>query len=71
MLVARREDRLRALAEETGGEVELCDVADREAVEAMAARVLERHPRDRPAREQRRCPGRTDFLDGDPAAIEA
>jgi short-subunit dehydrogenase len=44
VLVARREDRLRALAEELGGEVELCDVGDRDAVEAMAARVLERHP---------------------------
>ena len=44
VLVARREDRLRALAEELGGEVELCDVADRDAVEAMAARILERHP---------------------------
>jgi short-subunit dehydrogenase len=44
VLVARREDRLRALAEELGGEVELCDVGDREAVEAMATRVLERHP---------------------------
>jgi short-subunit dehydrogenase len=43
VLVARREDRLRALAEEIGGEVELCDVADREAVEALAARILERH----------------------------
>lgn len=43
ILVARREERLRALAGEIGGEVELCDVGDREAVEAMAARVLERH----------------------------
>jgi len=44
VLVARREDRLRSLADEIGGEVELCDVGDRAAVEAMAARVLERHP---------------------------
>ena len=44
MLVARREDRLRAVAEELDGEVELCDVADRDAVDAMAARILERHP---------------------------
>ena len=44
VLVARREDRLRALAEEIGGEVELCDVADRSAVDALAARVLDRHP---------------------------
>jgi short-subunit dehydrogenase len=44
VLVARREDRLRALAEEIGGEVEVCDVADRDAVDALAARILERHP---------------------------
>ncbi len=44
VLVARREDRLRAIAAELGGEVELCDIADRDAVEATAARVLERHP---------------------------
>jgi len=44
VLVARREDRLHALAEEIGGEVELCDVGERAAVETMAARLLERHP---------------------------
>ena len=44
ILVARREDRLRALAEETGGEAEPCDIGDRAAVEALAARILERHP---------------------------
>lgn len=44
VLVARREDRLRTLAAELGGEAEICDVGDREAVAATAARVLERHP---------------------------
>jgi len=44
VLVARREDRLQAIAAEIGAEVELCDVGDREAVEAMALGVLERHP---------------------------
>ena len=43
VLVARREDRLRALADELGGEVELCDVADRGAVDAMAERIVGRH----------------------------
>jgi short-subunit dehydrogenase len=43
VLVGRREDRLRAAADEIGGEYEVCDVADRSAVEAMAASVLERH----------------------------
>ena len=44
VLVARREGLLQALAEEIGGEVELCDIADREAVDAMAGRILARHP---------------------------
>jgi short-subunit dehydrogenase len=44
VLVARREDKLRALAGEIGGEIEVCDVGDRRAVDAAAARVLERHP---------------------------
>ena len=44
VLVARRADRLRTLAEETGGEAEPCDIGDRAAVEALAARILERHP---------------------------
>jgi len=44
VLLARREDRLRALAAEIDGEVEVCDLADRDAVEATAARVLARHP---------------------------
>ena len=40
VLLARREERLRALAEEIGGEYEVCDVADRAAVERTAASVL-------------------------------
>ena len=46
VLVARREDELQRLAAELGGgaEIELCDVADREAVAAATARILQRHP---------------------------
>ena len=44
MLVARNEERLAAVADEIGGEYEVCDVGDREAVEQMAAEVRERHP---------------------------
>ena len=46
VLVARREAELERLASELGGraEVEICDVADREAVAATTARILERHP---------------------------
>jgi len=43
VLVARRRDRLEALAEELGCEWEVCDVGEREAVEAAAARILDRH----------------------------
>jgi uncharacterized protein len=70
VLLARREDRLRALAEETAGEYELCDVADRDAVNAVAARVLERHPRIHLLVNNAGIPGRATFLDGDPEAIE-
>jgi short-subunit dehydrogenase len=44
VLVARRAERLRALAGELGGEAEACDIGDRAAVEALAARVLDRYP---------------------------
>jgi uncharacterized protein len=70
VLVARREDRLRALAAETGGEVELCDVADRTAVDATAARVLDRHPLVHLLVNNAGMPARAGFLEGDPQAIE-
>jgi short-subunit dehydrogenase len=44
VLLARREDVLQRLAAEIGGETEACDVADRGAVAAATARILERHP---------------------------
>ena len=71
VLLARREERLRPLAEETGGEFELCDVADRGTVEAAAARVLERHPRVHLLVNNAGIPARAGFVDGDPDAIEA
>jgi short-subunit dehydrogenase len=43
VLVARREEVLRRLATEIGGEFELCDIADRAAVAETTARILERH----------------------------
>jgi NAD(P)-dependent dehydrogenase (short-subunit alcohol dehydrogenase family) len=70
VLLARREERLRALAEEIGGEFEVCDVRDRSAVESVAARVLERHPRIAVLVNNAGVPARTNFLDGDPEAIE-
>ena len=70
VLLARREDRLRALAEETGGEYELCDVSDRASVDRAARAVLERHPRISLLVNNAGIAGRTGFLDGDPEAIE-
>ena len=70
VLVARRADRLDALAAEIGGEAEPCDVSDRAAVEAVAARVLERHPRIDVLVNNAGIPGRTSFLNGDPEIVE-
>jgi uncharacterized protein len=65
VLLARREDRLRALAEELGGEYEVCDVSDRAAVELAAARILERHPQLAVLVNNAGVPARSSFLDGD------
>ena len=70
VLLARREDRLRALADEIGGEYELCDVTDRNAVEQVATRVLARHPSVHLLVNNAGIPGRSNFLDGDPERIE-
>src|SRR5207248_7401749 len=70
VLLARREERLRPLAEEIGGEYELCDVADRAAVEATAARILERHPQIKLLVNNAGVGARTNFLDGDPEVLE-
>lgn len=70
IVVARREDRLRTLAEEVDGEVEVCDVADRGAVEAMAARILERHPAVHLLVNNAGMPARGTFLVVDSELIE-
>jgi NAD(P)-dependent dehydrogenase (short-subunit alcohol dehydrogenase family) len=66
VLIARREERLQSLAAETGGEYELCDVSDRDAVDRTAARVLERHPRIAVLVNNAGVPARASFLEGDP-----
>jgi short-subunit dehydrogenase len=70
VLMARRADRLEALAAEIGGEAEPCDVSDRAAVDAVAARVLERHPRIDVLVNNAGIPGRTSFIGGDVEKIE-
>jgi uncharacterized protein len=69
VLLARREDRLQALAGEIGGEYEVCDITDREAVERVAARILERHSSVHLLVNNAGIPARTNFLDGDPEAV--
>jgi NAD(P)-dependent dehydrogenase (short-subunit alcohol dehydrogenase family) len=71
VLLARREERLRPLAELIGGEYELCDVADRASVEQAAARVLERHPQIKLLVNNAGVAARATFLDGDPEVFES
>jgi uncharacterized protein len=70
VLLARGEERLRPLAAELGAEWELCDVGDREAVDRVAAAVLERHPRLELLVNNAGVPGRGRFVDVDPDTIE-
>jgi short-subunit dehydrogenase len=70
VLIARREEQLRAVAEEVGGEYEVCDVADRDAVERTAKAVLERHPQIKLLVNNAGVPGRTGFVDSDPERID-
>jgi 3-oxoacyl-[acyl-carrier protein] reductase len=70
VLLARREELLRKLAGEIDGEAEACDVGDREAVDRVAASVLERHPKIGLLVNNAGIPARTGFVDGDPERIE-
>ncbi|MBA2740439.1 MAG: SDR family NAD(P)-dependent oxidoreductase [Actinobacteria bacterium] len=70
VLLARRQDRLEVIAAEIGGEWELCDVADREQVEAVGARVLERHPAIHVLVNNAGIPARGNFLEIEPELIE-
>jgi short-subunit dehydrogenase len=71
VLVARREDRLQALAEEIGNaEVEPCDVSDRLSIERMAAAVRERHPALDLLVNNAGIPGRFGFLAIEPELLE-
>jgi uncharacterized protein len=70
VLLARREERLRALAEELDGECELCDVGNRDDVERVAASVMERHPRIRLLVNNAGIPGRAGFVRIDAERLE-
>ena len=61
VLLARREELLRELAQELEGEYELCDVGRREDVERVAALILERHPQIQLLVNNAGIPGRRSF----------
>jgi uncharacterized protein len=71
VLVARRRERLVALAAELAGEVEVCDVSDREAVGRMAAAVAERHAAVHLLVNNAGIAGRATFVDVEPERVEA
>jgi uncharacterized protein len=71
VLVARREDRLRTLAAEVGGEYEVCDVGDQNAVERMASAIRERHPAVDLLVNNAGMPGRAGFVDIDADRLDA
>jgi short-subunit dehydrogenase len=70
ILIARRADRLERIASEIGGEWETCDVSDRADVDAVAARILERHPAIGLLVNNAGVPARGSFLDVEPEVIE-
>ena len=70
VLLARREERLRALAAELGTEYEPCDVGRREDVERAAAVVIERHPRIGLLVNNAGMPGRAGFRTIAPDRLE-
>jgi short-subunit dehydrogenase len=70
VLLARREERLAELAAEVGGEYEVCDVADRAAVDAVGERVRARHGAIDLLVNNAGIPSRGSFLDSDPERIE-
>jgi short-subunit dehydrogenase len=61
VLLARREDRLRALADELHGEYEVCDVGNRADVERVATGVIDRHPQIHLLVNNAGIPGRAGF----------
>jgi short-subunit dehydrogenase len=70
VLLARREDRLRAIAHELSAEYELCDVGRREDVERVAASMSERHPRIQLLVNNAGIPGRAGFTQIEPERLE-
>jgi uncharacterized protein len=70
ILLARGAERLERVAGELGAEAEVCDVSDREQVEAAAARIGERHRALHLLVSSAGIPGGGRFLDLPPERIE-
>ena len=70
VLVARGEERLRAVAGELGAEWERCDVGDRSEVERVSVAIRERHPEIGLLVNGAGIPGRGGFLRADAELIE-
>ena len=70
VLLARGRERLEPLAAEVGGEAEVCDVSDREAVDRVATAVAERHPAVSLLVNNAGIPGRSQSLGLDPERME-
>jgi NAD(P)-dependent dehydrogenase (short-subunit alcohol dehydrogenase family) len=71
VLVARGEDRLRALAGELGAEWHACDVSDREAVERAAEAVRAQVGAVNLLVNNAGVPARRDFLSAEPEVVES
>ena len=70
VLLARRGDRLKTLANEIGAEWETCDVRDRDRVDEVAANVLARHAAVALLVNNAGVPGRGTFVSTSPETIE-
>ena len=70
VLLARGRERLEQVADEVGGEAEVCDVSDRAQVDRTAAAVRERHPGISLLVNNAGIPGRHGFLELEPERIE-
>ncbi len=70
VLLARRQERIDAVAAEIGGEAEVCDVTDRDQVDEVARRVLVRHPLISLLVNNAGVPGRGTFVSTETDTIE-
>lgn len=70
VLLARREELLRALADELGSEYEVCDVGEKDEIERVAAEVTARHPRIQLLVNNAGIPGRAGFRAIDAERLE-